>query len=88
VLREFTRQHGVVLIFDKVVTGFGVSPGGAQAEYGIRPDLTRGTLPEFKKSSANARPSAVYPDDFISALTASRIDSSSTTEIRGFVFGT
>jgi len=30
----------VVLIFDEVVTGFRVSPGGAQAEYGIRPDLT------------------------------------------------
>src|SRR5919108_2738042 len=39
-LRELTRQHGVVLIFDEVVTGFRVSPGGAQAEYGIRPDLT------------------------------------------------
>jgi glutamate-1-semialdehyde 2,1-aminomutase len=39
-LRELTRQHGVVLIFDEVVTGFRVAPGGAQAEYGIRPDLT------------------------------------------------
>jgi glutamate-1-semialdehyde 2,1-aminomutase len=39
-LRELTRQHGVVMIFDEVVTGFRVSPGGAQAEYGIRPDLT------------------------------------------------
>jgi len=39
-LRELTRQHGVVLIFDEVVTGFRVSPGGAQAEYGIQPDLT------------------------------------------------
>src|SRR6266446_8257396 len=39
-LRGLTRQHGVVLIFDEVVTGFRVSPGGAQAEYGIRPDLT------------------------------------------------
>jgi glutamate-1-semialdehyde 2,1-aminomutase len=39
-LRELTRQYGVVLIFDEVVTGFRVSPGGAQAEYGIRPDLT------------------------------------------------
>ena len=29
-----------MLIFDEVVTGFRVSPGGAQAEYGIRPDLT------------------------------------------------
>jgi glutamate-1-semialdehyde 2,1-aminomutase len=39
-LRELTRQHGVLLIFDEVVTGFRVSPGGAQAHYGIRPDLT------------------------------------------------
>ena len=39
-LRELTRQHGVLLIFDEVVTGFRVSSGGAQAEYGIRPDLT------------------------------------------------
>jgi glutamate-1-semialdehyde 2,1-aminomutase len=39
-LRELTREHGVLLIFDEVVTGFRVSPGGAQAEYGIRPDLT------------------------------------------------
>jgi len=39
-LRELTRQHGVLLIFDEVVTGFRVAPGGAQAEYGIRPDLT------------------------------------------------
>jgi glutamate-1-semialdehyde 2,1-aminomutase len=39
-LREQTRQHGVLLIFDEVVTGFRVSPGGAQAEYCVRPDLT------------------------------------------------
>jgi glutamate-1-semialdehyde 2,1-aminomutase len=39
-LRELTRAYGVLLIFDEVVTGFRVSPGGAQAEYGITPDLT------------------------------------------------
>jgi glutamate-1-semialdehyde 2,1-aminomutase len=39
-LREATRQAGVLLIFDEVVTGFRVAPGGAQAEYGITPDLT------------------------------------------------
>jgi glutamate-1-semialdehyde 2,1-aminomutase len=39
-LRELTRARGVLLIFDEVVTGFRVSPGGAQAEYGITPDLT------------------------------------------------
>ncbi|MGH7093520.1 MAG: aspartate aminotransferase family protein, partial [Stellaceae bacterium] len=39
-LRRLTAEHGVLLIFDEVVNGFRVSPGGAQAEYGIRPDLT------------------------------------------------
>lgn len=39
-LREITFRHGVLLIFDEVVTGFRVSPGGAQALYGVMPDLT------------------------------------------------
>ena len=39
-LRELTAQHGVVLIFDEVVTGFRAAPGGAQVLYGITPDLT------------------------------------------------
>ena len=39
-LRDVTTKHGVLLIFDEVVTGFRVSPGGAQARYGVTPDLT------------------------------------------------
>jgi glutamate-1-semialdehyde 2,1-aminomutase len=39
-LREETRQTGTLLIFDEVVTGFRVAPGGAQALLGVRPDLT------------------------------------------------
>lgn len=39
-LREITRRHGVLLIFDEVVTGFRVAPGGAQSLYGVIPDLT------------------------------------------------
>ena len=39
-LRRLTAEHGVLLIFDEVVNGFRVSPGGAQAAFGIRPDLT------------------------------------------------
>ncbi|MBI5197075.1 MAG: glutamate-1-semialdehyde 2,1-aminomutase [Nitrospirae bacterium] len=39
-LRELTRQHGILLIFDEVMTGFRVARGGAQELYGIRPDLT------------------------------------------------
>ena len=39
-LRAITEAHNVVLIFDEVVTGFRVAPGGAQAHYDVRPDLT------------------------------------------------
>jgi glutamate-1-semialdehyde 2,1-aminomutase len=39
-LRDVTAQHDVLLIFDEVITGFRVHPGGAQGHYGIRPDLT------------------------------------------------
>ena len=38
-LRELTREHDVVLIFDEVVTGFRMAYGGAQEHYGITPDL-------------------------------------------------
>jgi glutamate-1-semialdehyde 2,1-aminomutase len=39
-LREITQKQGVVLIFDEVMTGFRVAAGGAQALYGVTPDLT------------------------------------------------
>lgn len=38
-LREITRQHGVLLIFDEVITGFRWSRGGAQARIGVTPDM-------------------------------------------------
>jgi glutamate-1-semialdehyde 2,1-aminomutase len=38
-LREVTRRHGIPLIFDEVVTGFRFAWGGAQAYYGVTPDL-------------------------------------------------
>ncbi|HHN66178.1 MAG TPA: glutamate-1-semialdehyde-2,1-aminomutase [Nitrospirae bacterium] len=39
-LRRLTKKYGIVLIFDEVMTGFRVSLGGAQAYYGIKPDMT------------------------------------------------
>src|SRR5262249_4158073 len=39
-LRDLTARHGRLLIFDEVITGFRVHPGGAQGHYGVKPDLT------------------------------------------------
>ena len=39
-VREITSDHGALLIFDEVITGFRVAYGGAQELYGIKPDLT------------------------------------------------
>ena len=39
-LRELTSAHGALLIFDEVITGFRLGLGGAQALYGVTPDLT------------------------------------------------
>jgi glutamate-1-semialdehyde 2,1-aminomutase len=38
-LREITQKHGSLLIFDEVITGFRMAPGGAQQHFGITPDL-------------------------------------------------
>lgn len=52
-VRELTAHHGVLLIFDEVVTGFRVHQGGAQAYYGVTPDLAC-----FAKGIANGMPLA------------------------------
>ncbi len=39
-VRKITRDHGALLIFDEVMTGFRVARGGAQERYGITPDIT------------------------------------------------
>ncbi len=39
-LRDLTRRHGALLIFDEVITGFRIAYGGAQSFYGVSPDLT------------------------------------------------
>ena len=39
-LRQLTGHHGAMLIFDEVITGFRIGPGGAQGLYGVMPDIT------------------------------------------------
>ncbi len=38
-LREVTTRHGIVLVFDEIVTGFRIAWGGAQEKYGVIPDM-------------------------------------------------
>src|SRR5207244_10209420 len=38
-VRELATRYGIVLIFDEVITGFRVAPGGAQSLFGVTPDL-------------------------------------------------
>jgi glutamate-1-semialdehyde 2,1-aminomutase len=38
-IREVTKKHGIVLVFDEIVTGFRIAWGGAQEKYGVVPDL-------------------------------------------------
>ncbi|MDH3618226.1 MAG: glutamate-1-semialdehyde 2,1-aminomutase [Nitrosopumilus sp.] len=39
-IRKITKENNIPLIFDEVVTGFRISPGGAQKHFGIKPDIT------------------------------------------------
>jgi glutamate-1-semialdehyde 2,1-aminomutase len=50
-VRDLAHRHGALLIFDEIVTGFRLAPGGAQQHYGITPDLA-----VFAKGIANGMP--------------------------------
>ena len=52
-IRDLTHKHGALLIFDEIITGFRVHIGGAQARYGVTPDLSA-----FGKSMGNGMPIA------------------------------
>lgn len=54
-LRSLTRQYGILLIFDEVMTGFRVAPGGAQEYYNIQPDIST-----FAKAIASGFPVACF----------------------------
>jgi glutamate-1-semialdehyde 2,1-aminomutase len=57
-LREITRELGIVLIFDELLTGFRIAPGGARQVYGVQPDLTT-----YGKAIANGYPIAAVEGD-------------------------
>ncbi|MGQ0797438.1 MAG: aspartate aminotransferase family protein, partial [Methanobacteriota archaeon] len=54
-LRQLCSDHGILLIFDEVKTGFRVAPGGAQERFGVTPDLAT-----FAKSMGNGYPVACF----------------------------
>ena len=67
-IRELTEAHGIVLIFDEVMTGFRVAYGGAQALFNIKPDMTclgkvmGGGLPAAAYGGKEAIMKMVAPD--------------------------
>ena len=65
-LRELTSKYNVLLVFDEVITGFRMAPGGAQEYYGVSPDLS-----VFGKAIANGFPlSAVVGTEEVMQVTA------------------
>lgn len=54
-VRELTRKHGALLIFDEIVTGFRIAIGGVQQYFGVNPDLA-----VFSKGIANGMPLSAY----------------------------
>ena len=50
-VRRITAEHGIVLVFDEMLTGFRFAPGGAQEYFGVTPDLAA-----FGKALSNGFP--------------------------------
>ena len=71
-LRKLADRHGVVLIFDEIVTGFRVALGGVQERFAVTPDLA-----VFAKGIANGMPISVYCGrrDIMSGLKAAIVSS-------------
>jgi glutamate-1-semialdehyde 2,1-aminomutase len=78
-LRELTAAHDVLLIFDEVVTGFRIAPGGAQAHFGIEPDLTT-----FAKILAGGLPGGAVAgrEDVLAALDFAAAATAGTEKIQ------
>ncbi|WP_158289417.1 aminotransferase class III-fold pyridoxal phosphate-dependent enzyme [Paenibacillus flagellatus] len=54
-LRELTRKHGALLVYDEIVTGFRIAIGGVQHYFGVVPDMA-----VFSKGIANGMPLSAY----------------------------
>lgn len=74
-LRELATEHGIVLIFDEVITGFRLAVGGAQEHFGITPDLST-----FAKAMASGFPisALVGCADIMSLFAEGRVNHSGT----------
>jgi glutamate-1-semialdehyde 2,1-aminomutase len=70
-VREVTKKHGIVLIFDEIVTGFRIAWGGAQERYGVVPDLAT-----YGKAMAGGLPMACIAGQpqFLAPLDARRTE--------------
>jgi glutamate-1-semialdehyde 2,1-aminomutase len=83
-LREVTQRHGIVLIFDEVVTGFRIAWGGAQERYGVVPDLAT-----YGKAMSGGFPMAAIAgrSDVMAYLDARRIERSKLVWASGTLSG-
>lgn len=70
-VREVTRRHGIVLVFDEIVTGFRIAWGGAQERYGVEPDLAT-----YGKAMAGGLPMACLAGraEYLAPLDARRTE--------------
>ena len=70
-VRDVTRRHGIVLIFDEIVTGFRIAWGGAQERYGVVPDLAT-----YGKAMSGGYPMAAFagPRRLMQHLNVERVE--------------
>jgi len=83
-IREVTHRHGIVLVFDEVVTGFRLAWGGAQERYGVVPDLAT-----YGKAMSGGFPMAAIAgrDDVMAHLDARRMERSKLVWASGTLSG-
>src|SRR5690242_12342624 len=82
--REVTEKLGTVLIFDEIISGFRMAPGGAQEYYGVTPDMST-----FAKAMANGFPlSAVVGKREIMEITNPKSGTSLSTHEGVAYYGT